>query len=163
MDEGPQFAKAYRDAMALYAGHVQIVTTAHGGVMRGVTATAACSVSDAPPTVLACVNRMNPHNAVFAETGNFALNALATRHRPLADAFAGFTGLSDEARFALAEWKTGASGAPVLADALASFECRLVEAKPMSTHWILIGEVVDVRMEDDDEALLYYRRGYHRV
>ena len=42
----------YRDAMAHYAGHVQLVTTAHAGQRRGVTVTAACSVSDDPPTVL---------------------------------------------------------------------------------------------------------------
>ncbi|MEO1989514.1 MAG: flavin reductase [Martelella sp.] len=161
MHEDPHFSKHYRDAMAHYAGHVQIVTTAHGGVFRGVTATAACSVSDAPPTVLACVNRMNEHNAIFEESGNFALNTLAAHHRPLADAFAGFTGLSSEERFAMAEWEVEASGAPVLADALASFDCRLVEAKAMTTHWILIGEVASVKMSAPGEALLYYRRGYH--
>ena len=161
MRDDPQFSRQYRDAMAHFAGHVQIVTTAHGGVMRGVTATAACSVSDAPPTVLACVNRLNEHNNVFLESSNFALNTLAAHHRPLADAFAGFTKLEDKARFALADWHLEEGGAPVLSDALASFECRLVEAKAMSTHWILIGEVLNVRIGTAEEALIYYRRGYH--
>ena len=161
MHDEAQFSKQYRDAMAHYAGHVQIVTTAHGGKMRGVTATAACSVSDAPPTVLACVNRLNEHNGVFQESGNFALNTLAAHHRPLADAFAGFTGLTDEERFALAEWRIEKGGAPVLADALASFECKIVEVKSMSTHWILIGEVINVRHGGAEEALVYYRRNYH--
>ena len=39
MHDDPNFSKHYRDAMAHYAGHVQIVTTAHGGVLRGVGAT----------------------------------------------------------------------------------------------------------------------------
>lgn len=53
-------AALYRDAMARYAGHVQIVTTALGSERRGVTITAACSVSDNPPTVLVCLNNSNP-------------------------------------------------------------------------------------------------------
>ena len=41
----------YRDAMSRLAGHVHIVTAAHAGVRRGVTITAACSVSDDPATL----------------------------------------------------------------------------------------------------------------
>ncbi|MBB4121676.1 flavin reductase family protein [Martelella radicis] len=161
-DEHP-FSRAYRDAMARFAGHVQIVTTASGGAMRGVTATACCSVSDDPPTVLACVNRFNPKNEIFLESGNFALNTLGARHKPLSDAFSGLGGLSTEERFAMGDWSFDGSGAPVLNDALASFDCRLVEAKEMSTHWILIGEVVKTRCGDEDEALMYYRRAYRTL
>jgi hypothetical protein len=46
----------YRDAMSRLAGHVHIVTAAHKGVRRGVTITAACSVSDDPATLLVCLN-----------------------------------------------------------------------------------------------------------
>ncbi|AJY46570.1 flavin reductase family protein [Martelella endophytica] len=152
--------KTYRDAMARYAGHVQIVTTAAGGMMRGVTATACTSVSDAPPTVLACVNRHNPRNGLFAEAGNFAINTLGTRHRALADAFSGLGGLSTEQRFAEATWDLSGSGAPVLVGALASFDCRLIEAREVASHWILIGEVIGVRLGDADKPLIYFDRGY---
>ncbi len=161
-DETP-LTRAYRDAMARFAGHVQVVTTAHDGALRGVTATACCSVSDAPPTVLACVNRMNAKNMVFLESRNFAVNTLGARHKPLADAFSGLGGLSAQERFAKGEWDMGGSGAPVLKDALASFDCRLIEAKEMSTHWILIGEVIRTECGAEDEALMYYRRAYRTL
>ncbi|AMM84943.1 flavin reductase family protein [Martelella sp. AD-3] len=163
MHDDQPFTRAYRDAMARFAGHVQVVTTAHDGALRGVTATACCSVSDAPPTVLACVNRLNAKNMVFLESGNFAVNTLGARHKPLADAFSGLGGLSAQERFAKGAWDFGGSGAPVLEDALASFDCRLVEAKEMSTHWILIGEVVRTQCGEDDEALMYYRRAYRTL
>ncbi len=91
----------YRNAMAHYAGHVQIVTTEKNGLRRGVTITAACSVSDSPPMVLACLNNGNANNQVFFESGVFALNSLGLRHQALASAFAGFGGLAAEDRFAL--------------------------------------------------------------
>lgn len=163
MDTHPFDPATYRNAMALYAGHVQIVTTAAGPLRRGVTITAACSVSDQPPMVLACLNNTNANNAVFFESGVFALNTLGARHRALADAFSGRTGLASAERFALGDWMTLASGAPVLADALASFDCRILEMKAMATHTILIGAVEAVHFGPPDAALLYHERQYRTV
>ena len=132
----------YRDAMSRYGGHVQIVTATHDGRSRGMTATASCSVSDNPPTVLVCINRTNERNAVFFESGAFALNTLSVGHRELADAFSGLGGLSEEERFARGNWDTIATGAPTLVDARAVFDCRVLEMKPMSTHTIVFGQVV---------------------
>ncbi len=148
----------YRDAMAHYAGHVQLVTTAHEGVQRGVTVTAACSVSDNPPIVLVCLNRSNPKNAIFLESGVFALNTLAVQHQAMASAFAGLDGKSADERFAMAEWDTITTGAPTLTDANAVFDCRLMEHKDMATHMVLFGEVVGLRIGNTSPALLFLNR-----
>jgi cob(II)yrinic acid a,c-diamide reductase len=154
----------YRDAMSRYAGHVQIVTTAHAGEKRGVTITAACSVSDSPAMVLACVNASNPKNAIFSKSGNFALNTLSAGQVDLANAFSGRDpSLTSEQRFAMGNWQDLVTGAPVLKDALAAFDCRLVELKVMATHMVLIGEVMGVSFGDPGQALLYMDRGYHTL
>ncbi|MCX8997808.1 flavin reductase family protein [Rhizobiaceae bacterium BDR2-2] len=150
----------YRNAMSRYAGHVQIVTTAHGPERRGVTVTAACSISDHPASVLVCVNAGNPSNALFEESGRFALNTLAAHHKPLAEAFAGIGKLPVEERFARAEWIALATGAPVLADALAVFDCSLVEAKVVATHTILIGRVEALHFGPLNPALIYFERAF---
>lgn len=155
--------KLYRDAMARYAGHVQIVTTEYEGVRRGVTITAACSVSDNPPTVLVCLNNSNPNNAVFFESGYFALNSLAARHEALANAFAGFGKMPAEERFALGAWQTLATGAPVLSDAIAVFDCRVVDTKVTATHTVLFGEVAALHFGPKDETLIYLDRGYRSL
>jgi cob(II)yrinic acid a,c-diamide reductase len=154
-------AADYRNAMARYAGHVQIVTTAMDGQRRGVTITAACSVSDNPATVLCCLNHSNPNNQIFLESGIFALNTLAAHHRPLADAFAGFGKLDVDARFALGHWDQLVTGAPVLQDAIASYDCRIVDVKQMSTHSVLFGEVVGLRTGVAAQSLVYLDRAYH--
>ena len=66
----------YRDAMSRFAGHVQLVTTVLGKERRGVTITAACSVSDNPATVLICLNNSNAKNEIFFRSGIFVLNTL---------------------------------------------------------------------------------------
>lgn len=153
----------YRDAMARYAGHVQLVTTEFEGVKRGVTITAACSVSDNPPMVLVCLNNSNASNSVFFESGYFALNSLGKRHEQLASAFAGFGKLSVEERFAFGEWKTLATGAPVLVDSVASFDCRVVDAKVTPTHTVLFGEVAVLHFGPAQESLIYLDRGFRSL
>lgn len=153
----------YRDAMSQYAGHVQIVTTAHEGGRRGVTVTAACSVSDNPASVLVCLNNGNPSNRIFFESGVFALNTLAARHQSLADAFSGREKLESEERFARAEWIVRESGAPVLKDPLVAFDCRLTDMKSFATHTVLFGEVLDVHFGEKDKALIYLDRGYRTL
>ncbi|WP_268965005.1 flavin reductase [Rhizobium alarense] len=153
----------YRDAMARYAGHVQIVTTAHQGERRGVTITAACSVSDSPAIVLACLNASNPKNDVFTRSGRFALNTLGAHQAHLADAFSGREPLTVDERFALGSWGELVTGAPVLTDALAVFDCALVEVKVMATHMILFGEVRAVTFGPENPALVYMDRAYRTL
>jgi cob(II)yrinic acid a,c-diamide reductase len=150
----------YRDAMSRFAGAVHVVTTDGKAGRRGTTVIAACSVSDNPPTVLVCLNRSNEANDLYVNNGVFALNTLAASQQDLANAFSGLTGLSQDERFALAEWDTIATGAPALAEAAAVFDCELVETKDFATHRVHFGRVKGVRIGDSLEPLLYYNREY---
>ena len=154
-------AQDYRDAMSRFAGAVHVITTDGRAGRRGTTIIAACSVSDEPPTVLACLNRNNPKNDAFVENGNFALNTLAVKHEPLSVAFSGVTGLSPDERFALGAWETLTSGAPVLSDAIAAFDCELIDTKDLATHRILFGRVTGLRIGDSLRPLIYHDRAYH--
>lgn len=149
--------------MAHYAGHVQLVTTSHDGVRRGVTVTAACSVSDEPPVVLVCLNRHNPNNQIFLDSGKFAINTLASQHQSMAAAFAGFDDKDADARFAMGEWDTISTGAPTLTDAMAVFDCNLIEHKEMATHMVLFGEVAGLRVGDMQQALLFMDREWRTL
>ncbi|WP_210055416.1 flavin reductase [Neorhizobium petrolearium] len=153
----------YRNGMARYAGHVQVVTTEFEGVRRGVTVTAACSASDNPPTVLVCLNHSNANNAIFERSGIFALNSLAASHQTLATAFAGLSGVPAGERFALGTWTTLATGAPVLADAVVSFDCRLTDIKHVSTHFVMFGEVKAIHFGPEAPSLIYLDRGFRTL
>lgn len=160
MTETPVEPGLYRNAMSRYAGHVQVVTTAHGALRRGVTVTAACSVSDNPATVLVCIDASNESNQLFEESGRFALNALASHHRHLAEGFAGMGKLPVDERFARGEWLKLVTGAPVLEDALAVFDCTLMEVKRVATHMILFGKVEALHFGPINPALIYFERTF---
>ncbi len=153
----------YRDAMARYAGHVQLVTTEYEGVRRGVTVTAACSVSDEPPIVLVCLNKSNPNNRIFLDSGRFALNTLAVQHQAMAAASAGFDQKDADERFAMGEWDTISTGSPTLSDAMAVFDCNLMEHKELATHMVLFGSVAGLRIGNVQSSLLFMDREWRSL
>jgi flavin reductase (NADH)/flavin reductase len=148
-------AESFKSGMRHLAAHVCLITTAGpDGVRRGLTATAVCSVSADPPTLLCCVNRQIAPFAAIRESGIFAVNVLGVEDRELAERFAGE--IQGEARFDTGVWTALATEAPVLESALAVFDCRLTRLEEVATHGILFGEILAVRSRPAcAEALLY--------
>jgi flavin reductase (DIM6/NTAB) family NADH-FMN oxidoreductase RutF len=145
----------FRLGMRRLAAGVAIVTTRHDGGPRGLTVTALCSLSIDPPQLLVCVNRQADAHDPMIQSRRFCVNLLGQRHRALAARFAGLDGIEGEARFESGRWAMLATGAPVLEDALASFDCAVSQVVDAATHTIFIGRVVDVRARRSGAPLLY--------
>ena len=65
MEQKPVDAGQFKIGMRTLAGAVNIITSMNAGHRYGMTATAVCSASAEPPTVLACINKLaTTHNAV---------------------------------------------------------------------------------------------------
>ncbi|WP_378972621.1 flavin reductase [Methylobacterium komagatae] len=150
---------AYREAMARLAGAVHLVTTDGPGGRAGFTATAVCSVSDTPPTLLVCINRGASAFPAFDRNGRLCVNLLAADQRAIADVFGR---RPMEERFRAGAWDEGRGGGPLLAGALAAFECRIVRRVPAGTHDVLFCEV-DALAGGGGDALVYGFRRYHAL
>lgn len=157
---GPQ---AYRDGMAHVAGHVHVITTAGPAGTSGFTAIAVASVSDDPPTLLVCLNRQSANGRLIEANGVFAVNALPAGAEALAETFAGRRGLAGAERFSAGTWSALSTGAPALDAALVSFDCRLVEMRPIATHVVMIGRVEALRVGPAGPALAYFDRAYRPI
>jgi len=156
-------ASAFREAMCRLGAAVHVVTTAGPGGKTGATATAVCSVSDAPPTVLMCLNRRSQTNPVVVENGVFCVNTLGDGGAEIADIFAGRTGVQGSERFATGDWTVLATGSPVLASAVVAFDCRIIEVRVVASHNVFSGAVEAVRLGPNGPALVYHERAYKRV
>ena len=150
----------FRRALSRLAAGVSIVSTAKDGDRRGVTATAVCSVSAGPPTILACVNTATGTCKMIQEPGHFAVNLLAEHHKPVADAFAGRGGIQGDDRFADGDWVLGEMGMPVLSTALAALECRVDQVTIAGTHAVFFG-VVENAAFAERTPLIYHDGSYH--
>lgn len=149
--------------MRRVTGAVTVITTRdHDGQRRGLTATAVCSLSADPPSLIACLNRKTWVAQFVPDSGVFAINVLSHVQEEIARTFAGQTALAAENRFGIGEWEVGITGAPTVRGALASFECRLVQLVEHTTHVILIGQVVGTAL-GDGHPLVYLDGGFLSV
>lgn len=148
----------FRNGMSRLGSAVSVVTTLSAGKRYGFTASAVCSVSDMPPTLLICINRASSCFPAFENVRHFCVNTLMPGQEDLSNLFGGKTPMDD--RFALGEWREGLSGAPMLADASVSFECELTNAIDEASHRILFGRVIDISENAEQAALLYCMRRY---
>jgi flavin reductase (DIM6/NTAB) family NADH-FMN oxidoreductase RutF len=154
---------AFREAMSRMGAAVHVITSAGSAGKAGATATALCSVSDAPPTLLMCLNRRSQSNPVIAANGVFCVNTLGAGEANIADLFAGRTGVIGAERFASGEWITLETGSPVLASAVVAFDCRIIELRAVASHNVFFGAVVATRIGPPGPALVYHDRAYKQV
>jgi len=152
----------FRAAMARFPGAVTIVSSRGDSERRGITATAVCSVSAEPPSLLVCVNRRTGTCAAIRDSGKFNVNLLSDPSGMLALRFAGAAGATGEDKFALGNWEEDRRGLPVLKDAPVAFCCEVSERVEAGSHTVFIGAVVEVRL-GDGTPLLYEQSRFHRL
>ncbi|MGU7774402.1 4-hydroxyphenylacetate 3-monooxygenase, reductase component [Burkholderia sp. MR1-5-21] len=153
----------FRQAMAHLGAAVNVITTAGPHGRCGITASAVCSVTDTPPTLLVCINRSSAMHATFEQNRRVCINVLPAEHEALARHFAGQTELPMERRFDLPVWDDGEHGVPVLRDALASLQGTIVELKEVGSHSVMFVQASAIRVRADGDSLIYFSRAFHRV
>ena len=154
-------ATDFRDAMALLTTAVHVITTQGASGVHGFTASAVCSVTDTPPTLLVCMNHSARSHEHFVDNKTLSVNVLGAQHEALSNAFA--SRLSSEERFQKGSWTKLATGAPVLEDALVSFDCEIEDIQQVGTHSVFMCRIVAIKQNQHEESLVYFNRAYHHV
>ncbi|MFZ4831746.1 flavin reductase [Rouxiella sp. Mn2063] len=150
----------FRDAMAQLGSAVSVITTDGVAGKYGFTASAVCSVTDEPPTLLVCMNRNSFANPHFKQNGNLCVNVLSSEHRNLSQIFANAT-LRSEQRFLHDSWEMLTSGAPVLSSAVANFDCEISDIHEVGSHTVFYCQVQSVRTCECPSGLVYFNRRYY--
>ena len=150
----------FRSVLGRFASGITIVTTRDSSERDcGMTVSAFCSVSLAPPLVLICVEHEASSHAALLDASHFAVSILAAHQEPLSRRFSG----PDEAkRFDGIGYSRGQTGAALIDDALAHIECKRVAHYVAGDHTVLIGEVESAAAHAH-RPLLYYRGGYAQL
>lgn len=155
----------FRNGMSLLTGAVNVITTGGAAGMAGVTASAVCSVTDEPPTLLVCLNRASYAHSFFQTNGVLGVSVLAASQREVSALFSDRNTTMPE-RFARVSWSPLVTGAPAIDDALVNFDGEIREARVVGTHSVFFVEVKAVRMADDVSStpgLAYFNRRYHTL
>ena len=152
----------FRAAMARLPAAVNIITSDGPGGKVGITATAMCSLTDSPPSVLVCLHEASRATQAILKNGVLAVNMLGAGNEVLSGAFAGQQNLDMPERFALDEghWRTLHTGSPILENGVGSFDCLITESHKVGTHFILCCAVQALIAGACEESLLYHQRAY---
>ncbi|MGQ0654974.1 MAG: flavin reductase family protein [Betaproteobacteria bacterium] len=151
----------FKTGMRTLAGAVNIITSAQGGRRFGMTATAVCSATAEPPTVLACINKLATTHGAVAKSKVFCVNVLRVEDWELSTTFSG--GQTGDSRFRNGKWTHLSTGAPVLIDSLVSFDCRVVKKLSHGTHTIFLGQVEQIVLGQKGKPLLYSDGQYAKL
>ena len=150
-------SKEFRDIIGRFASGVTVITVDHDDQSYGTTASAVCSLSLEPPMLLVCLNKTSSTGQAIAAARHFAVNILAEGQ---ADAAMRFATKGD--KFAGQRIVRGVAGQPLLGDALANLECRVVEEVTGGTHTVFLGEV-EQATGGHGAPLAYFRGQFGRL
>lgn len=153
-------ADNFRNAMRSLAGGVSVITAGRGNDLSGMTVTSVSSLSVDPATLIVSINRKASSWPLLQRHGVFGVNILSSDHIDIAERFSGIGGLKGAERFTGAEWISLVSGVPLLAGALAAFDCEVEHVVERHSHAIVIGRVLDLRVSPGKPALTYWQGQY---
>jgi 3-hydroxy-9,10-secoandrosta-1,3,5(10)-triene-9,17-dione monooxygenase reductase component len=151
----------FREVMGRFVTGVTVVTLAHEGELRGMTANAFSSVSLDPALLLVCVDEHASMHAYFQSSDAFAVNILGADQQEVSKSFAQ-KGEKDEVMGGF-PFRPGPLGSPILEGVLAWAECRVEHRYAGGDHLIVVGRVVDLGIEHPEGAPLVFFGGQYRA
>ncbi len=154
-------AEAMKMGMRRLAKGVAVITTIdQQGTAHAMTASAVTSLSDAPASLIICVNKTASLSPYLQAGAGFCVNVLAEDMDDIANLCAGKE--KGSARFALGDWQMHPSNElPFINEALACFFCASDRVADYGTHIICIGKISEVITFGDDRVPLVYYNGQY--
>ena len=140
-----------RHVMGRFATGVTLLTTQFDEGILGMTANAVMSLSLEPPLIVVAVDKENSMHECLTQGKCFALNMLRADQEEISRRFA----VSGPKDFSGLELTVAETGAPILVDAIAFMDCRLVDILPGGDHDMFIGEPVAGKTRDGDPLIFY--------
>ncbi len=151
----------YRHVLGHFLTGVTVITAIDPDTQAptGLAASSFTSVSMDPPLVSFCAARTSTTWPRLRAAGHYCVNILGDGHAELSRRFAS----KQERKFDGLAWRSGASRAPVLEEAIAWIDCALHGELDAGDHVIALGRVLELGAREGASPLAYYRGGYGRL
>ena len=121
---------------------VYIVGVAHAGQRNAFTAAWLIQASFDPLLLALSINPTHASYELLKAGGGFTVNVLRESDLDIARHFGTQSGRMMD-KLTEIVWYPGRSGAPILAQAIAYFECQVTGSLPAGDHEIVLGRVLD--------------------
>jgi flavin reductase (DIM6/NTAB) family NADH-FMN oxidoreductase RutF len=148
------------EAFAPLVHGVYVVTTRAGDKINGMTAAWVSQVSLNPLLVMVAIAPPRYSHTLIKESGVFAVNVLTSEQVDLAKRFGYKSGRQID-KFAGLDYLTAASGAPVLPQAYAYLDLKLVHAYAAGDHTLFVGEVKEAKiLHPQSQPLIFKKKDF---
>jgi flavin reductase (DIM6/NTAB) family NADH-FMN oxidoreductase RutF len=162
VDEAHEIERQFQSVMRRLAGGVVVITAGRGDDIAGMTVTSLTSLSASPPRLFVSINRQASSFLLIERHRIFGVNILSSDQQALADRFSNGR-LKGRQRFEGAAWTTGASGVPLLTEALATVECQAEEIMERHSHAIIVGRLLGMELSHRLSGLVYWNGQYVEI
>jgi flavin reductase (DIM6/NTAB) family NADH-FMN oxidoreductase RutF/DNA-binding IclR family transcriptional regulator len=148
----------FRQVLGHYPTGVCVVTAmTAAGEPLGMAVGSFASVSNDPPLVAFLPDKSSSTFPKIREAGRFCVNVLSGNQEQICRTFSS----RGADRFAGLTWEPAPfSGAPILADSVAWIDCEIDVIHEAGDHYIVLGRVHDLAVENPTLPLLFFQSGY---
>jgi flavin reductase (DIM6/NTAB) family NADH-FMN oxidoreductase RutF len=163
--DAPTAPDLFRRVFRLLPTGVAIVTSRLADQRHGMVVSSLISLSTERPLVAFSARRKTRTHGLVEASRVFAAHLLGEDQVALFRRFAGLDPVHDDARFAGLPTTVAATGAPVLPDAAAWVDCRVVDQLGGAGLTLFVGEVLDAALGDraSSAPLVYVQRTLRRL
>lgn len=146
--------RQFRNAMGEFATGVNVITTEVDGDVHGMTANAFMSVSLQPKLVVISIGEKASMLNKIKKSKKYAVNILSEEQKELSMLFAGQIKENKDVSF------DRLGGLPVIKGASTQISCEVINEHVEGDHTLFIGKVIDVKLEEECNPLLFYKGQY---
>jgi len=148
-----------KKALRLITYGLYVATSRNGDEFAAGTINWVSQSSFAPALIMAGIKVDSRLQAVIASSRVFAIHIVGKEQKEFATTF--FKGADRQGnKLTGYQFEEGSSGAPILIDAPAWFECRVVDQIVRGDHTIYVGEVIDAGVRGESEPLTLRDTGF---
>ena len=138
-----------------------VVSSASGGRSNGYVANTVFQVTSTPARFAVACNKDNYTCGLIRQSQAFSVSILQQDAKTETIGLFGYKSGEAVDKYASVHHRAGQTGVPILLeDALAWFECKVIQTVDVGTHLLFIGEVLDGGVLSDSQPPLTY--AYYR-
>ena len=141
------------------AQSVAIVTAKSDGKVNGLSIAWLCQVSYSPPMIVVSVAPGRHSYGMIKKSKAFVVNILGEGQEDMGRHFGTKSGRKAD-KLEGFSYKESKTGAPILDDGIAYYECKLVSTHKAGDHELFVGEVVNYDESTKKEPLVFVPGDY---
>lgn len=147
------------DALGKLYSSTTIVTMNIDGKMNGIAVAWINRVSGDPPMVTVSIGKTRYSHELLKKAEHFGICIMKKSAKDVVEFFGTKSG-REVKKFDVYDYSLSKNRMPILADSVAFIECKISSTADAGDHTLFIGEIVDQKLYEDDEPMLY---GEHEI